>query len=68
MSKVTKKGKKDKKDKEPKVKEKKEFQEIIGFRKFEFKNKIVYIGADKQLKSVQKVREGYGKLIHPSNK
>ena len=68
MSKVTKKGKKGKKGKEPKVEEKKkEFQEIIGFGKFEFQNKIVYIGAYKQLKSGQKVREGYGKLIHPSS-
>jgi len=70
MSKVTKKGKgkKGKKDKEQKTEEKKkEFQEIIGFGKFEFQNKIVYIGAYKQLKSGQKVREGYGKIIHPTS-
>ena len=70
MSKVTKKGKgkKGKKEKDQKVEEKKkEFQEIIGFGKFEFQNKIVYIGAYKQLKSGQKVREGYGKLIHPTS-
>ena len=50
MSKVTKKGKgrKGKKEKDQKVEEKKkEFQEIIGFGKFEFQNKIVYIGAYK---------------------
>ena len=69
MSKVTKKGKgkKGKKEKEKVEEKKKEFQEIIGFGKFEFQNKIVYIGAYKQLKSGQKVREGYVKLIHPTS-
>ena len=49
MSKVTKKGKgkKGKKEKEKVEEKKKEFQEIIGFGKFEFQNKIVYIGAYK---------------------
>lgn len=45
----------------------KEFPEIIGFGKFEFQNKIIYIGSYKQLKTGQKVREGYGKVIHPTN-
>ena len=49
MSKVTKKGKgkKEKKKRSKSRRKKKEFQEIIGFGKFEFQNKIVYIGAYK---------------------
>ena len=45
----------------------KEFKEIIGFGKFEFPNKIIYIGGYRQLKTGQKLREGYGKLTHPTN-
>lgn len=45
----------------------KEYPEIYGFGKFEFQNKIIYIGSYKQLKTGQKVREGYGKIIHPTS-
>lgn len=45
----------------------KEYPEIYGFGKFEFQNKIIYIGSYKQLKTGQKVREGFGKIIHPTS-
>ena len=77
MSKVTKKSnakskgkgkqKQAAKEKEPTDEKTKEFPEIIGFGKFEFQNKIVYIGSYKQLKDGRKVRDGYGKIIHPTN-
>jgi hypothetical protein len=43
------------------------FQVSTGYGKFEFQNKIVYIGSYKQIKEGVKIREGHGKLIHPSN-
>ena len=43
------------------------FQITIGYGKFEFQNKIVYLGGFKQLTTGLKIREGQGKLIHPSN-
>jgi hypothetical protein len=43
------------------------FPETVGYGKFEFQNKIVYIGSYKQLSTGVKIREGHGKLIHPSN-
>lgn len=43
------------------------FPEITSYGKFEFQNKIIYIGSYKQLSTGVKIREGFGKLIHPSN-
>ena len=73
MSKVTKKkegkGKKklQKSQEESASLEKKPIPEVIGFGKFEFQNKIIYIGSFKQLASGQKVREGFGTIIHPTS-
>lgn len=39
--------------------------EIIGYGKFEFQNKIIYIGFYKQ-RGQHKFRHGKGKLIHPT--
>lgn len=61
------KGKKEVKDPNVPDEKTKEFPETIGFGKFEFQNRIIYIGSFKQLKTGQKVREGYGKVIHPGN-
>lgn len=44
-----------------------EFPEFSAFGKFEFQNKIIYIGNYKQLNTGVKIREGHGKLIHPTN-
>jgi hypothetical protein len=52
---------------EPVVEKVEEFQEMNGYGKFEFQNKILYIGSYKQLKTGLKIREGKGKLIHPTN-
>jgi hypothetical protein len=43
------------------------FPEITAYGKFEFQNKIIYIGNYKQLSTGVKIREGIGKLIHPSS-
>ncbi|MCQ2819821.1 MAG: hypothetical protein MJ252_21360 [archaeon] len=75
MSKSTKKTKKGKVDKKEllrqaykeEINKPKEFKETIGFGKFEFANKIIYIGAYKQLKTGEKMRDGYGKLMHNVN-
>ena len=73
MSKVTKKKegkgkKKGKKEEEvQKPVEKKSFPIVIGFGKFEFQNKIIYIGAYKQESSGKKVRDGYGMIIHQTS-
>lgn len=75
MSKKNAKGKKGKPDKKDLLKQllkedaskPKEFKETTGFGKFEFPNKIIYIGGYRQLKTGQKLREGYGKLTHPTN-
>jgi hypothetical protein len=56
---------KNKKDVKEEVKE--DPKEIISYGKFEFQNKILYIGSFKQLTTGVKIREGKGKVIHPSN-
>jgi len=44
-----------------------EITEATGYGKFEFQNKILYIGAYRQFSNGVRIREGKGKLIHPSN-
>lgn len=40
--------------------------DLFGYGKFEFQNKILYIGHYKIKLDGTKVRHGYGKIIHPS--
>lgn len=55
--------------KKPEVKDVKveEFPEMTGYGKFEFQNKILYIGSYKQHTTGVKVRDGKGKIVHPSS-
>jgi hypothetical protein len=65
MSRASIRPKDQKKDIKEEVKE--EIKEIVSYGKFEFQNKILYIGWFKQLTTGVKIREGKGKVIHPSN-
>ena len=40
--------------------------DIIGYGKFEFQNKIIYLGFYKQKPDGIKMRHGKGKIIHPT--
>jgi hypothetical protein len=44
-----------------------EITETIGYGKFEFQNKILYIGSFRHFSNGVRIREGKGKLIHPSS-
>lgn len=44
-----------------------EITETTGYGKFEFQNKILYIGSYRQFSNGVRIREGKGKLVHPSN-
>ncbi len=58
---------KDAKKNPPKEEKPIEVEVTTGYGKFEFQNKIVYIGSYKVLPSGVKVREGHGRLVHPSS-
>lgn len=60
--------KKDDKKKPEIIKEEKieEFPEIDSYGKFIFQNQITYIGGFRRLKTGQKIRNGKGKIIHPT--
>jgi len=44
-----------------------EITETTGYGKFEFQNKILYIGSYLQYSNGVRIRDGKGKIIHPSN-
>ena len=44
-----------------------ELTETTGYGKFEFQNKILYVGSYMQYSNGVRIREGNGKIIHPSN-
>lgn len=63
---VTKTDKSKGKEKKKEEVKQEEFPEMSGNSKFEFPDKSVYIGGYRQLTTGQKIREGKGRMSHPS--